>query len=117
MPGRTRPAPLDSGLMPLDGAQRKYVRFDPTLNTGHVLQIVVLIVGGALGFGAIKADQVQTKADIEQVKAVSIVERAQTAQALTEIKQEMKEQGKTLGDLKEGIAILRGRAAEPGGKR
>lgn len=103
--------------MPLDGAQRKYVRFDPTLNTGHVLQIVVLVVGGFAAYGAIKTDQVQTRSDLEQVKAVAVIERAQTAQAIAEIKLEMKEQGKSLGDIKEGIAILRGRAAEPGSRK
>lgn len=113
----SRPAPLDSGLQQLDGAQRKYVRFDPTLNTGHVLQIVVLIVGGFAAYGAIKTEQAQTKSDLEQVKAVAVIERAQTAQAIAEIKLEMKEQGKSLGDIKEGIAILRGRGAEPTGGR
>jgi len=114
---RSRSTPLDSGLQPLDGAQRKYVRFDPTLNTGHVLQIVVLVVGGFAAYGAIKTDQVQTRSDLEQVKAVALIERAQTTQAIAEIKLEMKEQGKSLGDIKEGIAILRGRAAEPGSGR
>ena len=112
MPTSARSAAVESSA-PLDAQQRKYVRFDPTLNTGHVLQIVVLVVGGFAAYGALKSEAAQTKAELDQVKAVAIIERANTTMALAEIKIEMKEQGKTLGDLKEGIAILRGRAAEP----
>lgn len=93
------------------------MKFDPTFNTGTIVQTIVVICTGFGIFMGLRTDQLQNKADIEQVKAIAIVERAQTTAALAEIKLEMKEQGKTLGDLKEGIAILRGRAAEPGSKR
>ncbi len=113
MPNRTPPPP-DSTSAPLDQQKRsQYVRFDPTLNTGHVIQIAVLVIGGFVTFAALRTDQAQTKADLDQVKAVALVESAQTKATLADIRSEMKEQGKTLGDLKEGIAILRGRAAEP----
>jgi len=116
MPSRNS-APPDTAPAPLDTKRSQYVRFDPTLNTGHVIQIAVLVIGGFVTFAALKTDQAQTKADLDQVKAVALVESAQTKATLADIRAEMKEQGKTLGDLKEGIAILRGRAAEPGSKR
>lgn len=93
------------------------MKFDPTINSGTILQTVVIALSGVALFFGLKAENAQNKAELEQVKAVAAVERAQTTQALTEIKAEMKEQGKTLSDLKEGIAILRGRAADTGGKR
>lgn len=93
------------------------MKFDPTINTGTIVQIVVVALSAVAIFYGLKADNTATRADLEQTKAVAAVERAQTAQALAEIKAEMKEQGKTLGDLKEGIAILRGRAADAGVKR
>lgn len=108
----TRPAPLDG-----DQEGKRFMKFDPTINSGTILNTVVVALAAVALFYGVKADNAATKADLEQTKAVSVIERAQTAQALAEIKLEMKEQGKTLGDLKEGIAILRGRAAEPGGKR
>jgi hypothetical protein len=93
------------------------MKFDPTINSGTILQTVVIALSGVALFFGLKAENAQNKAELEQVKAVAAVERTQTTQALTEIKAEMKEQGKTLSDLKEGIAILRGRSAETGGKR
>jgi hypothetical protein len=93
------------------------MKFDPTINTGTIVQIVVVLASASTIFFGLKAENQQNKADLDQVKAVAAVERAQTTQALAEIKAEMKEQGKTLGDLKEGIAILRGRAADTGVKR
>lgn len=93
------------------------MKFDPTINTGTILQTVVVALATVALFYGLRAENAQNRAELEQVKAVAAVERAQTTQALTEIKAEMKEQGKTLSDLKEGIAILRGRSAETGGKR
>jgi hypothetical protein len=109
---RTRPSPLEPET---DG--KRLMKFDPTINTGTILQTVVVALSAVALFYGLKADWAATKADLEQTKAVAVIERAQTAQALAEIKAEMKEQGKTLGDLKEGIAILRGRAADTGVKR
>jgi hypothetical protein len=79
--------------MPLEGQQRKYVKFDPTLNTGHVLQIAVWLVGGALAYGALKTDLVQQKA---------------------EIKQSVQELQNSTQEIKESLAVLRGRAADVG---
>lgn len=90
------------------------MKFDPQINMGTIIQIAVVACSAFGIYLGLRTDQLQNKADIDQVKAVAIIERAQTTQALAEIKQEMKEQGKTLGDLKEGIAILRGRSAESG---
>lgn len=110
---RTKPSPLE---VELDEGKR-LMKFDPTINSGTILQTVVIALSGVALFFGLRADIAATKADLEQTKAVAIVERTQTTQALAEIKSEMKEQGKMLSDLKEGIAILRGRSADTGGKR
>lgn len=117
MTTRARSMSLDSGAMPLEGERKKYVKFDPTLNTGHVLQIAVWLVGGALAYGALKTDIVQQKADVEQVKAVAIIERTQTTQALTEIKASVKELQTSTQEIKESLAVLRGRNADQGGRK
>ena len=106
-------SPLDSGPAPLDTQQRKYVRLDPTLNTGHILQIVVLVIGGFTAYGALKSDAAQTKAELDQVKAVAIIERAQTAQSRSKIESSVAKLQDSNQDIKESLAILRGRAAEP----
>lgn len=93
------------------------MKFDPQINMGTIMQMVVVVCSAFGIYAGLRDEQRQTKSDLDQVKAVAVIERAQTVQAIAEIKSEMKEQGKSLGDIKEGIAILRGRAAEPGGKR
>lgn len=40
---------IDSGPVPLDQQRRKRLSFDPTINAGHVLTFVTLVVAG---FGA-----------------------------------------------------------------
>lgn len=99
--------------MPLgDGGQRRYVKFDPTLNTGHLVQIIVLVVGGFAAYGAVKSEQAENKAGLEQVKAVALVERTQTTQTLAEIKSSVSKLQESNQDIKESLAILRGRAAD-----
>lgn len=110
---RTKPAPLEEE----HPEGHRLMKFDPTISTGTILQTVVVSLAGVAFFYGLKAENAATRADLEQTKAVALIERAQTTQALGEIKAEMKEQAKTLNDLKEGIAILRGRSAETGGKR
>jgi hypothetical protein len=116
MPHRT-PPPADTAPAPLDTNRSKFVRFDPTLNTGHVLQIAVFVVGGFAAYGAIKSDAAATKADLDQVKAIAVVERAQTSESLRKIEASVAKLQDSNQDIKESLAILRGRAAEPrGGK-
>jgi hypothetical protein len=100
----------DSGPMPLEG-QRKYVRFDPTFNAGTVAQILVLIVGGALAFGAVKTELATQKVEIEANKIAAFRDNANTSEALKELKTDVKELQKGMNDVKESLAILRGRAA------
>lgn len=97
--------------------QGRIVKFDPTFTTGTIAQIIVVICSALGIFLGLRDDQKQTKADLEQVKAVAIVERVQTAQALAEVKARLDKQGDQLQDIKESLAILRGRAAETTGSK
>lgn len=107
----------ESGPMPLEGERKRYVRFEPTLNTGHVLQIVVFIATASAVYTGIKTDQVQQKADLENVKTVAQIDRTQTQQALTELKLSVNELQHNTNDIKESLAVLRGRAADTGSRK
>ena len=117
MPSRSRPMPLDSGPMPLDAQQRKIVRFDPTFNTGTIAQIVVIVASAVAIYTGMKTDQVQTKAELDAVKSATVVDRVQTKEALADIKSDIKDLQKSNNEIKESLAILRGRAAEPGSRK
>lgn len=110
---RTRPAPLEND--PLEG--KRIVKFDPTVNTGTIIQIAVIVVSAALGFATVRTELATQKVEIEANKVAATRDNAATAKAIDELKADVKEQAKTLSDIKESLAILRGRAAEPGSKR
>ncbi|WP_046060012.1 hypothetical protein [Paracidovorax citrulli] len=90
------------------------VKFDPTINTGTIIQTLVFVGSVAVAYGAYREDQTRQDGRIAQIESTAAQERETTRAYLAEIKAEQRDQAKTLGDLKEGVAILRGRAAEPG---
>jgi septal ring factor EnvC (AmiA/AmiB activator) len=111
----TRPAPLDSDHMPLEG--KRLMKFDPTINTGTIIQIATVVVLAVAGFSAVKTELATQKVEIEANKLSAQSDIGQTARALAELKSDVKEQAKTLGDIKESLAILRGRASDTGSRK
>lgn len=101
--------------MPLEG--RKIVKFDPTFNTGTIATIFTIIASASGIYTGVKTDMVQQKADVEAVKAVAVIERAQTQSALMELKESTKELQKSMNEIKQDLAVLRGRAAADNGGR
>lgn len=109
----TRPAPLEGE--PAEG--KRLVKFDPQFSAGTIVQIVVIIVGGALAFGAMKTELATQKVEIEANKVAASRDNTATSESLKDLKSDVKDLQKSMNDVKESLAILRGRAAEPGGKR
>jgi len=111
----TRPAPLESGSMPLEG--KRLMKFDPTINTGTIAQIVVVVASAFSIYTAVRTEQVETKANVKAVEAQAVVDRSQTKDALVDLKADIKELQKSTSEIKESLAILRGRTADTGSKR
>lgn len=111
---RTRPAPLGD-TAPTEG--KRLMRFDPTINTGTIVQILVVASSALALYNGIRTEQVQTKADVEAVKAAAATDREQTKAALAELKADLKELRGATGEIKESLAILRGRTADTGGRK
>lgn len=101
----------------LHSEERRLMKFDPTINTGTILQICVLVVGMVMGYAALKSELETQKVEVAANKLAA--ERADLAQenALKDLRTDMRELRKTVDDIKEGVAILRGRAADTGAKR
>lgn len=110
MPDQYSPdAYLPSNIPPADHHHpKKLFRFDPTFNSGHAAQIIVIICSVATVYTSIRTDQVQQRADLEALKAAAVNERVATKEALTDLKVDVKDLAKTTGDIKESLAILRG---------
>lgn len=93
------------------------VKFDPTINTGTIIQTLVVLVSVAVGYGQYREDQTKQDGRIAQVETLAEKDREATREALREIKGRVDDLQKSNQDIKESLAILRGRAAEPGSRK
>lgn len=90
----------------------RFVKFNPEINTGTIVQIFVIIAGIFFGYSDLK-----TRQDVQatRIEGVNV--------QLLAISQELKEIAKGQNALAVDVAVLRGRAAESntntssGGKR
>lgn len=104
--------------MPLEGQQAKrLVKFDPTVNSGTIIQIAVIVVTAVMAFSTVKTELATQRVEIEANKATATRDNSQTAEALKELKADVKELQKSTNDVKESLAILRGRNPEGGSRK
>lgn len=93
------------------------MKFDPTVNTGTILQIATMVVVGAIAFATLRGELMTQKVEIEANRLTAERENRRNEDSLKELKADMRELQKSMNDIKEGVAILRGRAADVGSKR
>lgn len=85
--------------MPLGGDRRqprKFLRFDPTISTGTIIEIGVIVVGLFAAWGTYQQDRTTTRMELEQIKASAIIEKAAAKEAIAELKADVKEVQKTM---------------------
>lgn len=90
------------------------MKFEPSVNTGQIIQIAAILVSVTLAYGSLKSDQQAQKMETENVKTAAASESARTKETFIEIRAEQKEQTRLLNELNTAVALLRGRAAETG---
>jgi hypothetical protein len=88
------------------------MKFNPEITTGHILQIATIIAGVAIGYGTYREDQSRQDSRIHQIEVIAERDRTDTQKTMVEVKARLDKQGDQLQDIKESLAILRGRAAE-----
>lgn len=93
------------------------MKFDPTINTGTIIQTLVFVISVAVAYGAYREDQTKQDGRIAQVEVLADKDRESTKDALKEIKVQVSDLQKSNQEIKESLAILRGRAAEPGSRK
>lgn len=86
---------------------RKLFRFDPTVSSGTLIQLATVLVSFGLAYGTYRADQTQTKADIDAVRAATANDRAQVQGTLTEIKVELREMRDKVDRTAIGVEVLK----------
>lgn len=90
------------------------MKFEPTLNTGQLLQMCLVLVTVGMVYGIIS-----TKIEHQNEKIVAIersIEQQVRAfqQANQDTRSDLKEVTRAVNELTTGVALLRGRAAETG---
>ena len=87
----------DSAPMPLSrraedhhGA-RRWLRFDPTISTGSLLQTltVLLAIGGF--YGSYVGDRTQVRADVEQLRETTKRDRAEVKESVEQFRSDLKD--------------------------
>lgn len=101
------------GRLPVRTERRQLMRYDPTINSGHILQVLVLMLGGAGFYGTYAADKRQTDLEVAQVKRDAEAQRAVVKEALGDLKTDVKDIQRTLIDVSQSIAVLKARPDQP----
>jgi hypothetical protein len=109
----------DTDRMPLDGLHRdsdrrhKFFRFDPTVSTGTLLQIGVLVVGASVAYGTYREDRTQIKADIDMVKVTTARDREDVKTAIEAFRVELRGVQQSIQGANESLAVLKAQVGSP----
>lgn len=99
----------DTGPVPLGdyrSHRKKYFQFDPTFNTGHALQILVLLLGGVGLWSSWQADRATQKMEIEQIKKDAANEITRSKESITELKGDVKRMDATVNQMNVNVERL-----------
>lgn len=86
--------------------RRKYFQFDPTFNTGHAVQIAVLLLGGVSIWSSWQADRATQKLEIEQIKKEAATEVTRSKESITELKGDVKRMEATVNQMNVNVERL-----------
>lgn len=99
------------------GKRHRLFRFVPDISMGTVLQMILLVLGAAAGYGTYQADKRQDHMEVEQIKQDAVSQRAAVKESLTELKGDVKGIQSTLSEVKESLAVLKARPDNSKGSR
>jgi hypothetical protein len=83
----TGPAPLARRI----ADKHRFFRFDPTVSSGTLLQLVAIFTGFAVAYGTYQSDRTQMKADIKQVEVATERDRVDVKTGAERLSADMKE--------------------------
>jgi hypothetical protein len=103
---------MDNSETEAPAAERRshrLIRLDPTLNAGHILQMVLLGIMGVGGYGAYQADKTADRLEVAQIKRDADQQRSTVKESLTDLKGDVKDIQRTLIDVNQSLAVLKSR--------
>lgn len=99
----TSPMPLDTH------ARRKFFQYNPNVDSGTLLQILVMLVGGFVAYGTYTSDKAAQSARITAVEKEVLENKGTVKEAVGDLKIEVKDVQRTLRDVNESLAVLKAR--------
>lgn len=103
----------DTDRMPLEGLRRekdhraRFWRFDPTVSTGTLLQLVAIATAVTVAYGTYREDRMQMRNDIDTVKLTATRDREEVRAAVEAFRSDMKELKASVSSMSENVAVLK----------
>lgn len=75
---------------------RKLLRFDPTVSSGTVMQLIVLMAGFGSAYATYQSDRATLRLEIEQIKGQALVEKSLAKESISELKADVRKVQETI---------------------
>ncbi len=102
----SRPMPLEYRRTSDQVGSKRFLRFDPTVSSGTLIQIGSIVVMAAVAYGTYREDQTKVKADIDAVKVSAERDRADSRGAVNEIRSDVKDVKADVSQINKTLAVL-----------
>jgi len=97
--------------------RHRLIKFDPHINTGTIIEIAVIVGGGLLAYGEIRTGLALGTERTNAIEQRAAEQDKRTNAALIEMKQDIKETGQKVQDLKTKIDLLDLKVSQPRAQR
>ena len=97
----TEPMPLGERRQ-----HRRLMRFDPTVSSGTLLQIVALVGAFGSAWATYQSDRATLRLEIEQIKASALAEKVIAKEAITELKADVRKVQDTVTSMDKTLTII-----------
>lgn len=102
----------DSDQMSLENdrrsaSRRKLFRFDPTVSSGTLIQVLALVGTLGVAYATYQSDRTQMKADISAVRVENDIYRTSMRESLDEIRKDIRATKDNIVEIKTSVAVLK----------
>jgi hypothetical protein len=111
MPNRHATSDVDGA--PDIESPRKLFRFDPRIDSGNILTILVLVAGMATGYSKIEKSIALNEQRTAQIEVRAAEQETRTNQTLNTLQSDVKATGQQVQDLKAKIDLLDLKVTQP----
>ncbi len=109
-------APLD-GLKRATDTRHKWLRFDPTVSSGTLLQIGSIVIAVAVGYATYREDRAVTLAKITELEKDAVKDREVQKASFESFRSDVKELKTKMDGVSENVAVLKAQGAIVQSKR